>query len=111
MIFEKQCRKSTLEKYSFFIDDDHIEISQDYSYLGLSFCANGNFSNSKRILIEVFLQQKVFLTSKNYQLILATNFFNTLFKPILWYTSELWGAYDKLNLDKWEQDLVERFQL
>ena len=26
MIFEKQCRKSTLEKYSFFIDDDHIEI-------------------------------------------------------------------------------------
>ena len=74
MVFEKQCRKSTLEKYSFFIDDDHIEISQDYSYLGLSFCANGNFSNSKRTLIEVFLQQKVFLTSKNYQLILVTNF-------------------------------------
>ena len=28
MIFEKRCRKSTLEKYSFFIDD---EISQEYN--------------------------------------------------------------------------------
>ena len=53
LIFEKQCRKSTLEKYSlFFIDNDPNEISQDCSYLGLSFYANGNFSNSKRILIE-----------------------------------------------------------
>ena len=48
----ERCRKSTLEKYSFFIDNDPIEISQDCSYLGLSFCANGNFSNSKRIPIE-----------------------------------------------------------
>ena len=53
LIFEKQYRKSTLEKYSlFFIDNDPNEISQDCSYLGLSFYANGNFSNSKRILIE-----------------------------------------------------------
>ena len=49
MIFEKRCRKSNIP---FFIDNDPIQISQDYSYLGLSFCANGNFSNSKRILIE-----------------------------------------------------------
>ena len=53
MIFEKRSRKSTLEKYSIFIDNDPIDISQDCSlYFGLSVCANGNFSNSKRILLE-----------------------------------------------------------
>ena len=34
--------------------------------------------------------------------------FNTLFKPMLLYTSEVWGTYDKRNFDKWEQDPVER---
>ena len=46
-IFEKRCGKSTLKKYSFFIDNNPFEISQDYSYLGLSVCANGNFLNAK----------------------------------------------------------------
>ena len=46
-IFEKRCGKSTLEKYSFFIDNNPFEISQDYSYLELSVCANGNFLNAK----------------------------------------------------------------
>ena len=34
-----------------------------------------------------------------------------MFKPVLLYTLEVWGAYDKMNLDKWEQDPVECFQL
>ena len=34
--------------------------------------------------------------------------FNTLFKPMLLYTSEVWGTYDKRNFDKWDQDPVER---
>ena len=34
--------------------------------------------------------------------------FNTLFRPMLLYTSEVWGTYDKRNFDKWEQDPVER---
>ena len=115
MISEKQCRKSTLEKYSFFIDDNHIEISQDYSYLGLSFCANDNFSNSKRILIKncrrCIFATKSFLDFQKLSIDTCDKLFNTLFNPILLYTSEVWGAYDKLNLNKWEQDPVERLQL
>ena len=53
----------------------------------------------------VFLQQNVFLTSKNQSIDTCNKLFNTLFKPILLYTSEVWGAYDKLSLDiKWKQD-------
>ena len=46
-------------------------------------------------------------------MILATNFLTHC--SSLYYCmkygkkSEVWGAYDKLNLDKWEQDPVERF--
>ena len=33
---------------------------------------------------------------------------DTLFQPILLYGSEIWGAYDSINLKKWEKDPVER---
>ena len=108
MIFEKRCRKSTLEKYSFFIDNDSIEISQDYSCLGLSFCTNGNFSNSKQILLEkcrrCVFATKSFLDFQKLSIDSCNKLFKTPFKPILLCTSEIWGAYDKLNLDKWEQE-------
>ena len=86
-----------------------------YSYLRLSFCANDNFSNSKRILIEkcrrCIFATKNFPDFQKLSIDTCNKLFNTLFKPTLLYTSEVWGAYDKLNLNKWEQDPVERFQL
>ena len=82
------------------------KISQDYSYVGLSFCANGNFSIQSEYWSKnvdaVCLQQKVFFTSQKYQLILVATHFLTHCSNLI--TSEVWGAYDKLNLDKWEQD-------
>ena len=35
--------------------------------------------------------------------------FDALFAPVLLYSSEVWGAYDSLNLKKWEKDPIERF--
>ena len=34
--------------------------------------------------------------------------FDTLFLPILLYGSEIWGAYDNINIKTWEKDPVER---
>ena len=34
--------------------------------------------------------------------------FDTLCLPILLYGSEIWGAYDDMNIKKWEKDAVER---
>ena len=52
-----------------------------YCYLGLSFCANGNFSIQSEYWSKnvdaVCLQQKVFFTSQNYQLILVAKNFLT----------------------------------
>ena len=35
--------------------------------------------------------------------------FDALFAPALLHSSEVWGAYDSLNLKKWEKDPIERF--
>ena len=34
--------------------------------------------------------------------------FDTLFLPIRLYGSEIWRAYDNMNIKKWEKDPVER---
>ena len=47
MIFEKKCRKSTYDKYYFQINDDKIDIANNYTYLGTNFSANGSFRNCK----------------------------------------------------------------
>ena len=47
VIFQKKTRKSTLQKYSFFLNDSQIDIVQDYTYLGSTISSNGSFSNSK----------------------------------------------------------------
>jgi len=39
---------------------------------------------------------------------MCNKLFDTLFQPILLYGSEIWGAYDSINLKKWEKDPVER---
>ena len=39
---------------------------------------------------------------------MCNKLFDTLFQPILLYGSEIWGAYDNINLKKWEKDPVER---
>jgi len=39
---------------------------------------------------------------------MRNNLFDTPFQPILLYGSEIWGAYDSINLKKWEKDQVER---
>ena len=39
---------------------------------------------------------------------MCNKLFDTLFLPILLYGSETWGAYDNMNIKKWEKDPVER---
>jgi len=37
--------------------------------------------------------------------------FDTLFLPILLYSSEVWGAYNKIDPgEKWEKDLIKKLQ-
>ena len=39
---------------------------------------------------------------------MCNKLFDSLFLPILLYSSEVWGAYDNMDHKKWEKDSIER---
>ena len=39
---------------------------------------------------------------------MCNKLFDSLFLPILLYSSEVWGAYDNIYPKKWEKDAIER---
>ena len=49
---------------------------------------------------------KIFLDFQKLAIGTCNKLFNTLFEPTL-YTSEVWGAYDTVKCDKWEQNPLE----
>ena len=112
MIFQKQCRKSILEKHSFFLDDLQIDNVPSYSYLGSTISSNGSFTISKQKSVEKtrrsIFATKRFLDYCKFPLKLCNKLFDSLFLPILLYNSEVWGAYDNMNLQIWGKDPVER---
>ena len=59
VIFQKKCRKSTLDKYYFQINDDKIDIVNNYTYLGINFSANGNFRDYKTNLKDKTTPEKI----------------------------------------------------
>ena len=47
IVFQKKSRKSTMDKHNFMVSKEHVEIVNNYTYLGVKFSANGNFTNHK----------------------------------------------------------------
>ena len=102
VIFQKKTRKSTLQKYSFFLNDSQIDIVQDYTYLGSTISSNGSFSNSKlksadKTRRSIFATKR-FLDFSNLPIRICNRLFDTLFSPILLYNSEIWGLVIHLIL-------------
>ena len=50
VIFQKKCRKLSLDKCLFQINDDNIDIVSNYIYFGINFPADGNFRDCKASL-------------------------------------------------------------
>ena len=46
IIFQKKCRKSTLDKQLFYMNEDKIDIVNSYPYLGVRFSTNGSFKEN-----------------------------------------------------------------
>ena len=112
VIFQKKCRKSTLDKYYFQINDDKIDIVNNYTYLGINFSTNGNFRDCKTNLNDktrrsIFATRRYLDFSKLF-LGVTNKVFDSLFLPILLYGSEVWGIYDKDNFNPWEKDDIEK---
>ena len=50
VIFQKKRRKSTTLKHQFYINNEKIEITNSYTYLGVKFSTNGSFKEHKTII-------------------------------------------------------------
>ena len=63
---EQQNRKSTREKYHFFLNGNELCNVQEYTYLGTTFYSNGNFSMSKQKLPVVEKTRRSIVACKKY---------------------------------------------
>ena len=103
MIFQKRAKKNI--DANFHIDNEPVEIVQNYTYLGTVISSTGNFSLAldklkEKALHALFSLRKHTNLSKLHELstFLASKIFDAMISPILTYNSEVWGAYSKSDL-------------
>ena len=96
LIFEKKIRKSTLHKQCFQINNDKIEIVNNYTYLGINFSTNRNFEehkiNSKEKSRRSFFAIRRYLDFSKVLTDIATNVFVHFSCPFF-YTVLKCGAF------------------
>ena len=112
IIFQKKSRKSIIDKYKFLVNNENIEIVNNYTYLGVNFSTNGSFTNHEEKLKEK-TRRSIFATRWYLDFLrlptnISSKLFDTLFLPILTYFSEVWGDYDKYDNNSWENEMIEK---
>ena len=114
MILQKHNSKSQ-KQLDFFLGDKRIEITNQYTYLGLKLTPNTKFSIATQQLSEkamhaLFKIRKHLdfhkLTPKH-----AMKIFDGIVSPILLYNSEVWGAYTNNDFTKWDKTSTEKAHL
>ena len=102
MIFQKHNSKSLVSS-QFHIGSNKIDITKEYTYLGLRVTQNGNFKLAQKQLYKIRKQIDLHKV--------ATKIFDTIISPILLYNSEVWGAYEKNDFNKWDNTDIEKTHL
>ena len=114
MIMQKNAQKPQ-EALSFHIDNESINFTQGYTYLGVSITASGNFALAQEHFIDKAIQAMFAL--RKYREVdrlpvkSAHKLFDVLIAPILNYNSEEWGAYVKHYLGSIDKTPFEKVHL
>lgn len=110
MIFQKH--NSKIPKLNFFIGKNAIEITKEYTFLGLKLEPNGKFKLTQQQLSEKALhvlhkiRKQLDISSLSPKI--AIKIFNGITSPILLYNSEVWGAYQRNDYNKWDSSETEK---
>ena len=113
MVFQKRAKKCT--EPSFHIDNEIIEIVQNYTHLGTLISSRGNFSMALNKLKEKALHA-LFSLRKHTNIsklspVLANKIFDTMISPILTHHSEIWGVSVKPDFKSWDSWQIEKLIL
>ena len=100
-IFEK--RKSVCN-FRWFINQDLIEVVNEFCYLGINLHYTGNLSKAVKILneqaLKAFNQLLSVFSRLNLDIKTKLSLFDALVAPIILYGSEIWGVYNMQEVDK-----------
>lgn len=87
--------------------NNHLEVVDDFDYLGVRYNFNGKFAKNKKRLIDQARKAMFFLMKKSRKLSLPIDIqlhlFESMIVPILLYRSEVWGCENV--------DIINQFQL
>ena len=90
--------------YNFQLDDNNLEITDSYKYLGLVLSSNGSFLNTRKHLAEqgrkAYHSVLVQARTLNLPIDLQVKLFDHTVVPILLYDSEIWGYESHEILEK-----------
>lgn len=113
MIFQKTTSK--LQTPTFSLGNRMINVTQEYTYLGLKLTPNGKFTLALQQLAEkaVHAMYKIrrHLNFNSLSPKIAIKIFDSIISPILLYNSEIWGAYTNNDFNKWDQTATEKAHL
>lgn len=97
---------------TFYFNNQEIEMSTQYSYLGIMFNFNGSFKNATSILVEQATRAMYSLLDKVKKMLLPLDIqlqlFDALVKPILLYGSEIWGFQNTESIEKVHLKFMKR---
>ena len=114
MILQKHNSKKS-QNLNFLLGNSSVDITNEYTYLGVKLTSNAKFSIAQQQLSEkamdaLYKIQRHLdlhaLTSK-----IAIKIFDSIISPILLYGSEVWGAYAKNDFKKWDKTPIEKTHL
>ena len=114
MIFQKTNKKHKIPTFSF--GNETLQITQEYTYLGLKLTPNGKFTVAMKTIANKAIQALFAIKKKdnffNLKPKLAIKIFDSMISPILQHNSEVWGAFTCTNNDfgKWNQTPIEKAQ-
>ena len=114
MITQKNAWKPQ-ESLSFHIDNENINFTQEYTYLGVSITASGNFAlaqeHFKDKAIQAMFALRKYTEVDRLPVKTAHTLFDVLIAPILTYNSEVRGAYVKHGLGSIDKTPFEKVHL
>ena len=113
VVFQNSGRKP--KNVSFYINNKEIEVVQEYTYLGITVSAPGNFSVAQKTLsdkaMNALFKIRKHVNLSQLKLDHATKIFDSAILPIITYGCEVWGVYNKFDFESWDKTHMEKVHL
>ena len=112
MVF-KNAQENVLNICRFYIDNQIIDVVQEYTYLGTRISSSGSFTvtldHLKEKALHALFSLRRHTDFSKLKPSLACKIFDMMISPILTYNySEIWSVYTKSEFKAWDNSQIEK---